>query len=292
MRQQFREDTAGTIEFYPPENSVPSTATLDLYDNSHTTLASAATATIDSTSTTIAANVAEGARSLTVALATGITAGVSYLVQEAGQKWICRVKSVSTTTVYFYGECPFALTTSATFKGYRLSYALTTTHTANKGENFSAEFHYTADSVVRHHIQTFDVVASIAWYPTTINNLVDAHPHLQRWLDSDDKDASNLLDTAWKQRLVPMLFAKQMRIERIRDLDQLIPLHTAIANEMVAFDQFMADPDKAVQHQAASKLTDDTSQLLFANLSWYDANDDKVPSADEQNVVRVVWAYR
>lgn len=287
-RMRFVEDTAATLEFYPPEQGVASAATVALYRAGNTVLQAAASATIDTVSTTIGAAVARGARSITVASATGIVAGRRYLVQEGGRRWVCIVNEISGTTIYPEQRAPFALTTSATFKGYRLSYSLTTTHTADRDDNYRAHWSYTIGGTSYVYDQIFDIVSAYPTdvYETTLDDVLDSYPWISQHLQDHNLDGHRTLDTVWRNGVVLLLQSKRMRVERVRDLRALVPLHVALVNKHLIENLAMIDPGYIERLATAREIVEGVSQYVSADVAWYDANDDLVVDGDEEHKIK------
>jgi len=287
-RQRFREDTAGTLEFYPPENQVASAATLTIYKpaGSGSVLQSSTNATIDTVDTTISANASKGARNVTLASAADVTAGVQYLLEQNGRVQPVEVRSVSGTTAYLVNKLHFDFTSGATFKGYRLSYSLTATHTADVDRNYFAEFSYTIASAAYYAIVPFDVVEATDWYPTTLADVYARHPRAAWLLDDHDLDGYEALRVTWEQMLVPSLAAGGMHIERVRDYYHLVPLHVAFISEWLAEHAAMVDPDAIAQLELAKSRRQEIEAAVTSDVPWYDSDDDKSADAGEENRVK------
>lgn len=282
-KPKYIEDRTGTLTWYPPQDGVASAATCELYQPGGSVLKAAASATIATASTTIGANVSEGARSYTVASATGISAGDVLLVEEAGRVWHCELKSLSGTTLYPYGEVPFALTTSATVKGYKLTYALSADETADIAENYRAEWVYTIGGVEYLEDQLWDVVAADDQYQTRHRHLVSMYSWVASQLDTQDKDAHEHLRTAWELYLVPRLRQKGIHIEKVRNTQRLIPLHCAVAQEVMAYNDFMDNPDLRERWEGAQDEAQHQLDILSADSGWYDENQDLAVSDEEEH---------
>ena len=290
--QRFVEDATGTLEFYPPEQGVASAATVALYQSGNSEIQAAASATIASASTTVAAAVAKGARSLTVASATGVAADQRFLVQEGGRVWVCDVEDIATTTLYPRQRVPFALTTAATVKGYRLSYAITATHTEDRDDNYRAHWAYTIGGVAFTYDQTFDVVSAYPAdvFPTTLDDVTASYPWVKQHLLDHDLDGARMLATVWSMGLVPLLSSRSMRIERVRDLAALVPLHVALVNKHLIENLAMIDPDYIERLHTAREIVDSMVQYVLADVSWYDSDDDLSVSDGEEHVARTYIA--
>ena len=285
---RFRTDTAATLVFYPPENAQSSAATVALYTPTGSELQAAATATRDATSTTIAAAVSRSAQSVTVASATGITAGKKYVIAEGGRSQVVTVRSVSSTTVYLADRMAFALTTSATFKGFALSYALTATHTDDINQNYRALWSYTIGGTAYTADQYFDVVGADQVYPTTWSDVLARHGWIQEEVRTADLDGATYLDTAWE--VVRERFrAKQLYLERVRVLDQLKAIHCAAVNWLLAEERAMRDVSALPLLEQAERRMAQASDELFSNLAFYDADEDMSASGDEERLVVPQW---
>lgn len=274
MKIRVKEDSTGTLWHYPSRREVPSAGTVTLYQSGGTSIQASTAATVDSVDTTIGADASRGARSLTVADSTGIAAGVRYLLTDSGQVADIEVKSVSGTTIYLVTPLTFAASSGATFKGYRLTYSLTATHTQDRGDNFRATWTYTVGAATYAEDSLFDVVSAVEYYPTTLADVAARHPRIPDLLYDGDLDGFELLRTAWVQRVVPQMDAKGLRIERIRDLANLVPYHVAIVNELVAENEAMTDADRIEQYELAKRNSEAMLSLYSADVDWYDDDDD------------------
>jgi hypothetical protein len=286
MKQTFLEGKASTLRFYPPEEIVADSATVALFYSSKAELEASSAATVDSVSTTLAAAAAKNARSITITDETGIVKGVRYLVQEAGRTWICEVESVAGAVVYTSMPVPFALTTAATFKGYALSTSLTTTHTADIGDNYRAQWVYELDSVEYQSEQLFDVVAAKDYCPTTLFDVTARYDWIRQHISKHDIDGSKTLRETWQKALKPLLRQRELKLERVRDLEALIPLHVAIVNKHFAENLAMIDSDFIQQLNIAREIVETELQHLTADLDWYDENQDLAAGDGEQHVRR------
>jgi hypothetical protein len=288
MSPRFRTDTAGTLTFYPPENAPSSAATVALYYSGGGALQAAASATCDATSTTIATAAARSAQSVVVALATGIVAGKKYVIAEGGRTQVVTVRSLASTTLYLEDRLAFALTTSATFKGFSLAYSLTSTHTADIDRNYRAHWAYTISGTAYQAEQLFDVVAVDQAYPTTWSDVLARHGWIQEEVRTADLDGATYLDTAWD--LVREKFrARQLHLDRVRDLDQVRAMHCAAVNWLLADERAMRDPAMLPLLEQAERRLTSASDDLFSNLAFYDADDDLNASDSETNIVVPQW---
>lgn len=283
MKIRVKEDTAGTLWHYPSQHKQATSATVTIYNSAGTEIQASTAATVDSVSTTLASDTARGARQIAVASATGITAGVKYMLVDSGRELEIEVRSVSGTTVYLVQPLTFAASSGATVKGHRLTYALTTTHTQNKDDNYRAHWSYVIATVTYTEDSLFDVVAAVEYYPTTIRDVIARHPRIADLLQTHDLDGFELLRTSWQQRVIPQMDAKGLRIERIKDLSNLIPYHVAIINEMIAEHEAMIDGDRITQLDIARQNSDNMLALYSTDVDWYDEDDDLSESDGEQN---------
>jgi len=290
MNQRYLVDKTGTLYFYPPELAVPSSAKVTLYKPAGGDLQAEDDATADSVSTTVAAAASRGARSFTVASASGIAAGVRYLLEEGGDIAAVTVDKISGTTIYIEGRLPFDLTDSSTFKGYRLTYSLTTTHTDDKADNYRADWQYTADGVTQYHSSYFDVVADKDWYSTTWKDCTDMYGWLQHQISEEDFDGEDLLATAWKFHVVPMMVSKGLDPAQVKDKDQLKPIHIECVVLVQLGKGGPADLDRedAQQEKIGRRL-----EQLTSSLTLVDVDDDLAVDDGETNVIRTgIRCYR
>lgn len=282
LKQRFREDTAGTLVAYPPIDATPSAASVTiLYPDGLTELQAATAMTIGAVSTTVSA-ATRGARSLTVASATGIVAGRRYLVTSAGRSFQAEVRSISSSTIYLVGKLPFDVAATSPLKELAATYALTTTHTATRDTNYIAKIAWTIASAAHYSVETFDVVSVAGWYPTTISDLFARYPRAALLLEEKDLDGYETLRTAWEQMLVPSLRSRGLKIDRVRDTHQLIPLHVAFVNEMLAEHAAMVDADRMPQFELAQKRRMEAEAAITSDVDWYDADDDLAVGGGEE----------
>jgi len=286
MKSKFLTDTAGTLAFYPPELGASSAATVALYYPGGGTLQAAATATRDSTSTTLSAAAAKGARSVVVTSATGITVGTRYLVAAGGLTVDVEVKSISGTTIYITAPLSAPMASGATYKGWLLSYALTTTHTDVIDQSYRAEWVYTIATVAYQSQQTYDVVAALDYYETTLADVIARHPRISAMLYDWQQDGDDLLETVWQQMVVPALRARRMRPELLMDKGGLVPVHVAHVNLHVAEHEAMLSSDRLEQLDVAKVNAESTLQLYSSAVDWQDESEDLQLDADEEHQVQ------
>ena len=288
MSLRFRNDTAATLVFYPPENAPSSAGTVTLYTPGGSVIQSAAAVTCDSVATTIGAAVARSAQSVTVASASGISAGKKYVIAEGGRSQVVTVRSLASTTLYLEDRMAFALTTSATFKGFSLSYSLTSTHTDVIDRNYRAHWAYTISGVSYQAESYFDVVAYDSAYTTTWSDVLARHGWIQEEVRTADLDGSTYLDTAWE--IVRERFrARQMYLDRVRELDQVKGMHCAAVNWLLADERAMRDPAMLPLLEQAERRLTTASDDLFSNLAFYDEDDDLAASDGEEARVVPQW---
>ncbi len=279
----LREDATGTLEFYPPENDVPSSADVTLFYPDGSELKASASATIDSASTTLASNASKGARSVSLTSATGTSASRRYLLQESGYDSICEVRRISGTTAYLVGQLPRAYTTSATWKGWRLSLSVDSAYTAERDDNYRAQWVYTIGSDTYTRESIYSVVSAGYYFNTTWGDVLAIHPRLTDLLEDHDQDGYEIMRTAWNQRIIPALRARELRIERIRDYDALIPLHVAWINEIMMLENAQHDIDKREAFELATMNREAIQQAIMSDLNWYDSDDDLSAESGEEH---------
>jgi len=300
VKQRFRTDTTGTLEHYPSKLLATTSATVALYAPGGGEIQAAASATVDLTSTTVASSAVRGAQSFAVTAASGGTGGTAwaiaknrkYLVTEGTQVWACEVKNISGTMITPIGEVPFALTGSSTVVGYRLSYALTTTHTADLADDYRASWAITNAGGVDYEEDVFDVVAAIEWYPTTAGDVLSAYPRVAMGRKTRDADLAEVIRQTWRRDLIPALARRGVRIERVRNYHDLVPLHIEFVNLWSTRCEFQNDPGRREVYEDAQRLLNDALEGLFARIDWYDEDDDLTVGDSEQNSLRRIRLVR
>ena len=121
---------------------------------------------------------------------------------------------------------------------------------------------------------------------TTLTDVLAKFRWVGEQLSSAAYDGKELLDVAWTQELVPRLQAKGLDVAKIRDKNQLIPLHCAIVNAIVAEDLAFIQQDKQGMAMRSREMVDEAEGRLTANLSWYDDNDSKTAGEGETHIIR------
>ena len=286
--QRFREDKAGTLVHYPQEGEPSSSATVVVYYPGGGELQASAAATCDSTSTTMATSYARGVTTVAVASGSGITAGKKYLIEEGGRKQPVTVKAVSSTTVYLYDKLAFSVTSSATFKGYSLTYALTSTHTADKDLNYRASWTYAIGGVTYYADSFFDVVGAVDWYATTWSDVLARHGWVSEEVRDPDLDGARYLATGWEV-LREKFNARGKRLERLRTVDAAKASHCAVVAWLLADERAMRDPAMLPMLEQAERRLKEALDELLSNVGFYDDNEDLAAGADEQGVVVPQW---
>ena len=142
----FPQDLPATVEWYAPvrADASPTVQVLDSYGSE--LVAAATAATLDSVATTLVSGAPEGSDTLIVASATGITAGRQYLI---AAKEPVVVRAISGTTIYLMSPLWYSHAASAAFEGTRISYDLTSTHTATPNDACVAIFSYLVSTVAQ-----------------------------------------------------------------------------------------------------------------------------------------------
>ena len=281
-RQRFREDTAGTLEFYNPLLEVPTSATVTLYKPSGEELQAAAAATVDSVDTTVSGAVSRGATSFAVASAASMAEGRRYLVESGGDRWPIQVQRLASTTVYPLGKVPFAIADGSTFKGWRLSYSLTTTHTADKDRSYRALWTVVIAGATHYWDDLFDVVAAVDYYPTALDDLTRRYRWIGDRLPAHDEDGEELLETAWNG-VKALLWGKELDPSRVKDKAALVDLHVEVARRNLLRQIADVDNDKAsALERAEEDLLAQMSLTLASRLTWYDEDEDLAASSGEE----------
>lgn len=154
----YIQDQTGTLELYP--SSRATSATVTVYKPGGGELSSADSATVDSTSTTI--NGAPTSNQVfVVASASGLAVGRSYALESATEgSSMVEIAEISGTTITLSQPASFDLASGDALRGLRLTKALTSTNTADRG------LHYRADWLVTPadggDVQSFRTMFSIA----------------------------------------------------------------------------------------------------------------------------------
>ncbi len=120
------KNVGGTVETYFLDRQV-TTCTVSVFTGQGTKKVDTATATCDTTSTTTAAIAEAGDTSLTLTSASGVVEGRHYLVgATAGSepREVVTAKSISGAVVELWQPLNYDHATGATFKGLRVSYAV------------------------------------------------------------------------------------------------------------------------------------------------------------------------
>jgi len=283
MHQVLRNDTDGSIFFYNPERERPTNAYLTIYKPGGEVLLAETLATTSSVNTTISGSAVKGANSFSLSSSSGVIAADYYLVSEDGKTFEMECRAIGGTTFTSNTKTQFALTNAATFQGYKISYSLSSTLTDEIGDNYLVVWKYSFDdgSTYQYKETVFDVVASVNWYPTKITDVISRFPRIQDYLDSYDIDGEVLLRTAWDQKLIPLLNSKGMDITRVKDLEQLIPLHVVFVNLILVENDVMQDTNKFQQLELARSFVEEIDDKISSKIVWYDADQDLKDSGNE-----------
>lgn len=276
----IKQSTAKTLVSYPSSLSTPSACAVVVYNFAGSQIASGA-ATVDAVSTTTSADAEIGETSLTLTSVTGVTVGKSYLLSAGGFVEPVIVLGINGSTVRIDHELPFSPDSGAAFAGYSVSYALTADETATIGGPYRVQWTYTISGVESVESTLYDVVSEADWMPTTAQDLA-IYPSLVTYLAANSVDADTLLSRALATKMRPKLRSRGIKLDRVRDKSQLVPLHVAYAVLLVAEDKAMIDPVEQTQAlDAAKSQAQDQLDMLLADLYWYDDSDDNVPSSGE-----------
>ncbi|MBE9552420.1 MAG: hypothetical protein IMF05_03040, partial [Proteobacteria bacterium] len=236
MKQRFKKATAGVIALVPREGPPVTSATVALYDSGANVLQAAAAATLSTADTTISAAVALGADTITVVSATGIVEGVEVWIGTTGTDILelCRVKSVATLVVTLQAPLQYAHVSGSEVKGSRITYALTTTHTATASRNNRALWAYTVDSTSYEATQLFDIAESVFKLLITPSDLRKKIPHNLRYAAQDLSDLELIVEA--ENAIYTDLTRRDLRPDLIRDLDQFETLGV-LAAKVVLLDR-------------------------------------------------------
>lgn len=292
------KDSTETLATYPvlsPEGDrvvgVPSSATVRVATAFTAMPTADDNATVDSVNTTVTAAADEGATSITIASAT-VVAGVKYLVADAGKPPLVveSAHSATGTTLYLKDPLPFALTTSATVKGIRITHALTSGETSLEGPGI-AVWTATVAGVEFSWTESFRVVRRVPRIPLTVDDLTRVYPVVLRLRERSDVGLDEVITSAWEYRILHRLAAKGIREEDIVDSEVLRPaLALACVLHLVALDE-SADQ---VWRESLMADFERTMEATFGRVDWYESGQtaDPTPTLSNPDPPRVGFVLR
>lgn len=302
MKQRFREDTTGTLRASPQEGPPITAATIELFKPDGSVLQASDTATLPtvSTSTGAAAGEPVGEKSINVSSTTGIVPGGKYWLGTVGEDSLQQVvatKVVSPTVFEIAEGLTHRLEEGDSVLGSELTYTLTTTHTADRDENYRAVWTYTVGTQTYTASQLFDVVAwvfALALGPTMLRRHIP---------DSVRRQAPGvtLQDAVLESeaKIMRELRRNQFRPDRVRDMDQFTWLGVLGVKEQYQERQSMIDPDiLPTLEDTRSQWRMEFDRIMASGLSWYDQDEDlsvdstgdSLSEIGEEGTVRALYA--
>lgn len=277
MRQRFKEDSAGTIRFRPPEGPPITSATIVLYDRGGGELQAAAAATLPLVDTTVASTaISEGDDEFTVAAGTNIEVGKWLWLGTYGSDPIemVRVKRIASTTVTTAEPIRYAHAIGQEVKGSEITYSLTATHTATLGRSHRALWGYIVGTTAYESTQLWDVVKTVFKLPLTPQDLTIRLPQDLRESGTEVFNMLDLIDLA--ETIISRDVARRgRRMDLVRDPEQFDEVGI-LCIRMILLERAM-NSDAAyipMYNQAHSLYQEELAQLLASGIIWYDENED------------------
>jgi len=287
--QEILLDSEESITNYPPKKEQPASVEVKTVTPTSNDFESYAAATVDTLSETILSDAAEG--SLRIAI-TGSAAeiGVSYLIENSPLPnldtspivIVCR--SISPSYVFLEQPLEREISLGASFSGYRVSKALTTTQTENWGECVAKWKATYLDGTYDEWYQQFKVVKGRSKYALTSEQLRRDFPTVN-WKRFRTNDFQDLLDVGWNA-LASKLMSRQIRIDRIRSWEVLNWAHSQACylHLLIQDDNF-----DSVRFEIMNLQYRETIRELLENSleTWYDKENDDTPRADDHMPAKI-----
>jgi hypothetical protein len=279
-RIQFRKDTAGTLEFYPPEGRPDSNASLDVYKGQAVWGEGTwpATITLPPFSQNLTATASAGDTEVTVGSTSGLVRGHRFMLKNAfAQQEEVTVDGFDATTIKLVDPIQYDQTTSSTIKAHRLTQALTSGNTANRERNLRALWSYTVDSVDYVTEQYFDIVRQPFEIKITERDL-EAFGGAQL-IGTLPREQLNAYIEGGHRTLEMMLRGDQIEPDLVRNPDDLRDALAHLVLEAVAQAQGSLGPDgRNRAFERHKQLAAVAYAGYMSSRSWYDADDDLVDS--------------
>jgi hypothetical protein len=276
------EDSTETIGTYPPilaQASGTPTVRIGTPASGLDYSAAATNATVDSVSTTTNAAASEGSDSVALAGAVALVKGRRYLFTDATSGEVIPAiaqKGGSLSTFYAAEPFPRALASGSSLKGYFLSVALTADQTASSGPAI-AEWTATLNGVSETWRESFRIVKSDGLYTLTSATLTDSSPYAKRMRGDTDEDYSEAIDAAWRRYVLPAIYAKGLRPERIASRELLEPVHIAAVEHFLA-QQSEEDGDKRAEKR--TEYGEALTLVLNSHELWVNPESEDVATPD------------
>ncbi len=264
--QNLIKGVGGTIETYFLDRQ-PTSCTVSLYTGEGAAKVSAAAGTVDTVATTITAQGTKNASSLALASATGVVVGRRYLlggVAAAQPHEVVRVKDLTSSTATLWGPLSYTHASASTFKGTRVSYAVSSTVADTVWWDGFADFTPTTGDVITETVDC--TLRKIPEYGCDETDIAQVFPKEGKILDAEldiptaIKTARDwfLIDLGGKTRAHAFLGADHFR-QPIAYKFWLLRRHSLGAEWKENLDQLQADYDRMVQ-QIQSQVPADVDQ--------------------------------
>lgn len=277
MKQRFRQSTAATLRASPQEGPPITSATVEIFEPGGGTLQASTAAVIPTVATAInnASGYSVGTKTLILDDTTGIAADGLYWVGTVGTDSVhqVNVRTIdSATQVQLAEGLSNPVDDDEEFLGSELTYTLTTTHTATLDSNYRVVWTYTVGTQTYIATQLFDVVAqpfALALGPAM----------LRRYLpDAVRRQAPGLslqeLIRESEAKIIRELRRRDIKPDRVRDMDQFTYLGVLGAREIWQNRQLAVDPDILPSLEKTEEQWNmEFSRIMAAGLSWYDADE-------------------
>ena len=235
-------------------------------------------ATADTTSTTVATAAARGATTLTVASASGIDEGRAYVIGLGAVDddfVVVDVRRVVGSVITLKEPLPILVPADSTLRGYRVSHALTADETKDRGEGVARWEATYASGQKRLWDQQFRVVGQRLHHTLTPSRLTQKYPIVHRFRPPNDEKLQEVIDTAWEDRVVPALEAKQIDIWTIKSaarLEQVVA--AACVHHLVSMTE---GADLEFVERMEKEYTNQMETALRGRHFWVDVPDELEP---------------
>lgn len=278
-KQQFREDAIAVIRHYPIEGPPETSATIELWTPGAAALQASAGATLGGQRTIDATGgLPVGSSQITLDAGSGDPlVGEPWWLGVAGsdalEQVLVRDWTSGTLLVEFTEPTQYAHADGEAFADAKLTYALTTTHTADLDENYRAEWGYTVGGVGYVATTVFDIVARVFKLTLKPSDLLDDLPTALRHSVRSSLGAQGLISRA-QDKIERDLRRGHVKPQWIRDPDQFTELGV-LAVQRLLYGRNLLDPNyRAAYDVADAEYNLEFGRIMASRLSWIDRNED------------------
>lgn len=285
MRLQVKKNSTDYLDFYPADSVVPSsTATLTIVTDNNNELGGFSypqTVNRDTVNCTTTVQAVEGDDSLTVDTNSGVIKGETYILTlPNGRTKYVKVNGLASGKIYIDEPLSFVAPIGTTIQGFKYSFALNTTATANVERRLRAKWTYTVNGRPKTVIQEFDIVNTPFQLDISERDIENLDHNFGEITSGSDKWKS--LIPGCVRDLGRWLESRKIYLDLIKDVGLFKDCISACL--LARFYGAQVGKDAKALSESWFKLYESYRVQVADSPMWYDANDNLIFETDAEDV--------